>query len=236
MTQTVPRRRHGLRTLTIVLLVIAVVLILLDRVGVYVAERVAADTIQTSQHLQKRPDVDVEGIPFLTQLATGSFDRIDVTAYDVPIGQSPNVLDLSRMTVNLDQVDVARDLSSVHAATGHATANATYAELSKTLGIDVGYSGDGRIRAAKDITLLGQTIKATITVAPRLVNGALGFGAPAINGLSGLSGDVLAALQKIFNLRVPLGGIPFGVQVQSLAVTAAGVVIQFTGRNLSYHR
>ncbi len=140
------------------------------------------------------------------------------------------------MKVTLDQVDVARDLSSVHAATGHATANATYAALSKTLGIDVGYSGSGRITAAKNITLLGQTIKASITVAPRLVNGALAFGAPAINGLSGLSSEVLAALQKIFNLRVPLGGIPFGVQVRSLAVTASGVVLQFVGRDLSYRR
>ena len=43
-------------------------------------------------------------------------------------------------------------------------------------------------------------------------------------------------MQKIFRLRVPLGGVPFGVQVRSLAVTAAGVVIQFAGRDLTYRR
>ena len=231
-----PRRRRGLRVLLIVLLVLAVVLVVLDRVGVYVAERYAADTIQNSQHLNKRPDVDVEGFPFLTQLASGSFDQISVTAHDVPLGQSPTVLDLSRMRVTLDHVDVARDLSTVHATDAHATATATYAELSKTLGIDVTYDGDGRIKAAKDITLLGQTVSAAITARPSLVNGALGFGTPVINGLSGLSSAVVAAVQKIFRLRVPLGGVPFGVQVRSLAVTAAGVVIQFAGRDLTYRR
>ena len=124
----------------------------------------------------------------------------------------------------------------MHAAAGRATATATYAELSKTLGIDVTYDGNGRIRAAKNITLLGRTIPASITARPSLVNDALGFGAPVINGASGLSGEVLAAVQKIFRLQVPLSGVPFGVQVRSLSVTAAGVVIQFTGNDLSYHR
>jgi len=237
VTQTVPpHRSRGLRALLIALLVLVVLFVVADRVGVAVAERVAGDTIQSSQHLDSRPEVDVAGFPFLTQLATGNFDKITVTAHDIPVGQQVHLLNLSRIRATLHGVHVSRDFSSVHANTADAVALVGYRELGKTLGIDVEPAGNGRIKAAKRITILGQSIQASITTEPQIVNGALAFGAPTINGLGDLAQNVTDALKKVFDLTVPLQGIPFDIKVQSLQVGPDGLAILLTGNDLSYSK
>jgi hypothetical protein len=236
VTVPVRRRRRGLRALLITVLVLVVLLVVADRVGAAVAERVAADTIQRSQHLDQRPDVDVPGIPFLTQLASGTFDKVTIHANDVAIGNSAHTLDISHVAVDLDHVTVPRDFSAVHARTAHATGLISYQQLGRVLGIDVTYRGGGRVRAEKTITVLGQTFQAGITATPQLVDGALGFGAAAVNGVSGVGQDVIDGLTKVFDLRVPFDRFPFGVRVRSLQATAQGISLALDGSNLSYQR
>jgi hypothetical protein len=228
------RRRHTGRTLLIVLVVIAALLVVADRVGLVIAERAIGNTVQSSQHLNSRPDVDIAGFPFLTQLATGKSDKITITAKDVPVDKNSHALSLSRVQVVLHKVTASRSFDHFHADTAQANATASYAELSAALGIDVTYAGDGRIKAAKSITVLGQTVNAGISAQPKIVNGALSFGKTSINGLNQISGDVSAALDKIFALHIPLGGIPFGIHVTSLRVDSTGAELGLAGSNLTF--
>jgi DUF2993 family protein len=230
------RGGRALRSFVIVIVVLVVLLVAADRIGVYVAERAAGDTMQSSQHLNSRPDVDVTGFPFLTQLAAGEFDEIIVTAHDVPVGQSAHLLDVSQVRVDFRHVHVARDFSSVRAETASASAFVSYADLGKTLGIAVSYAGSGRIRATKKITAAGQTLTATITTSPQLRNGALGFASTAVNGLGQLGNEVGSALNGVFGLTLPLQGIPFKVRVTSLTAAADGVHLGLAGANLSYSK
>lgn len=228
------RRRHIGRTLLIVLVVIAALLVVADRVGLYVAERQIGDTLQTSQELPSRPDVAIAGFPFLTQLAAGKSDKITITAKDVPIDKTAHILRLSRVQVVLHKITASRTFDSFHADTAQATATITYAELSDALGIDVTYAGGGRIKAAKQITVLGQSIDAAISSEPRIVNGALSFAKTSINGLNQLGGDVASALNKIFDSNIPLKGIPFDIRVQSLRMDATGAQVALSGSNLTF--
>jgi hypothetical protein len=215
-------------------LVILALVVVADRVGAYVAERIAGDTIQSSQHLSSRPDVSIDDLPFLTQFASGNYGQVTVTAHNVPVGVASRHLDISQVAVVLHNVHVAHDFSSVHAQTATASATVTYADLGKALGIPVHYSGNGRIVAGDKITILGRTVNATVSATPRLVNGALRFASPTINGIGQLGGSVVSALNNAFDLRVPLTGIPFDVSVRSLQATSQGVQIQLSGANLSY--
>ena len=45
-------------------------------------------SLQTSQGLQQRPDVSIDGIPFLTQFASGHYQHIEVDSQDVRVGSS----------------------------------------------------------------------------------------------------------------------------------------------------
>jgi hypothetical protein len=222
------------RTFLVTVLVVAVLLVVADRVGLYVAERTAGNTIQSSQDLPNRPSVDVSGFPFLTQLASGNFDKITVTADDVPVGQKVRVLDITRIKVVLSGVNVARDFSRVTARTATAVATVSFDELSRRLGIQVSYAGNGRIKAAKRVTVLGTTVQASLSARPALVNGALAFTGTAIDNAGRLGGDVSSALNQVFDLSVPLQGIPFDIRVRSLQVDGSGVHIELTGSNLTY--
>jgi hypothetical protein len=225
-----------LRALVVTVLVVLALVVVADRVGNYVAERIAGDTIETSQHLSSRPDVSIDDLPFLTQFASGKYGQVTVTAHNVPVGPTSHQLDISQVRVVLHDVQVSHSFSSVRAAPAAATATISYADLTKALGIDVHYGGNGRVVAGDKISILGRTVNATISATPKLVNGALRFGTPVINGLGQLGGAVVNALDNAFDLRLPLSGIPFDVSVRSLQATSQGVEIQLSGANLSYSR
>lgn len=225
------------RKLLIVVLVVIGLLVALDRIGNAVAERLAADTIQSNQHLPKRPDVNITGFPFLTQLAAGNFDKIVITDDDVPIGGGSTDLQLSSIQVTLHHVRVARDLSSVHARTADAVATMSYDDLGHALGgVRVRYEGQGRITASKTLDILGHRFSGAISARPQISNGTLSFGETRISGVNQLLAEAVALLQKVFAVHLPLSGIPFNVRVRSLHADPAGLHLELVGRNLSYTR
>jgi hypothetical protein len=223
------------RRVVITLLVIVVLLVVADRVSAYVAERAAGSTIESSQHLDSRPDVNIAGFPFLTQLASGRYDKITITANDVPVGQQVRV-HLSALKVVLHSVTVSHGFSQVHSDAATATASISFADLGRTLGVDVRYAGSGRIKAVKRVAVAGQSSGATVVSTPKLVNGALAFAGTSINNAGQFGGAVTSALHKVFDLSIPLQGIPFHVRVRSLTVDREGIHLILAGRDLSYTR
>jgi hypothetical protein len=223
------------RRVVVTLLVVVVLLVVADRVSAYVAERAAGNSIESSQHLDSRPDVNIAGFPFLTQLATGKYDKITITANDVPVGQRVQV-HLSALDVVLHTVTVSHGFSRVHSNAATATASIDYADLGRALGVDVGYAGRGRIKAAKTVTAAGRSAHATVVTTPKLVDGALAFGGTSINDASQFGAAVTSELNKVFDLSIPLQGIPFHVRVRSLTVDPKGIQLVLAGRNLSYTR
>lgn len=226
------RRSPWLRRVAVTLLLLLVVLIVLDRGGDLVAERLAANTMQSSQHLEHRPDVSIEGVPFLTQFARRDYDHVTVDADDLPVADGS--VNVSHLHVDLYRLTISRDFATVHVGSGTARATISYADLSKRLGVDVRYAGNNRIRASKtfDLPIVGR-ITPNITVRPALVNGALTFGSSSINGAGDNLGSVSGALRNIFDLSVPLTGLPFQIKVRSLTVDSSGLHADFVAADLT---
>jgi len=63
--------------------VLAAFLTLADRWALLYAERRAADELKARMHLSAAPEVDIDGFPFLTQLADGRLKSVKVTVPDV---------------------------------------------------------------------------------------------------------------------------------------------------------
>jgi hypothetical protein len=223
-------------TIVIVAAGIAALLVVLDRVGLRVAERIAADTIESSQHLNSRPGVEIAGFPFLNQLATGKYDKVTITADDVAVGRPTGQLVLSRVRLVLHSLTVSRDFRRLHAARADAAATITYRELGSTLGVALSYAGGGRVRAAKTVTVAGVTVNGAVTARPRLAGGALSFSDPAVDEPRGLGAAGAAALRRLFDVTVPLNGVGFDVRARSLHADAEGLTLALTGRDLTYAR
>ncbi|MFF4506472.1 DUF2993 domain-containing protein [Streptomyces sp. NPDC001401] len=100
------RRRSRFAGLPLALKMVAGVVVLTsfltlaDRWALLYAERRAADTLKDRMHLSAAPEVDIDGFPFLTQLADGRLKSVKVTVPDVAASR----VTLARVTATAHDV------------------------------------------------------------------------------------------------------------------------------------
>lgn len=223
------------RRLVITLVVLLALLVIADRGGKAVAEHIAADNLQKSQHLPSMPDVSIDGVPFLTQLASGDYEHVSADATNLPIANG--AVDLSSLHVDLNQVQIRDSFRHYHVNSVTAHGVIDYAELSRRLGVTVRYAGHNRIRASTAITILGHRFTPTISVMPVFVNGALSFTKSTINGADNTVGSVMQTLGQVFDpSKLPLQNIPFDIRVNGLSVDAKGLELNLVGADVTYVR
>lgn len=226
-------------------IVLAAVFVGVDRVALLVAERAAANTVQDAQHLDRTPSVSVAGFPFLTQLAAGHFHKLTLAASDLTVGRDGRTVRISRVTANLRGVQVARDLSSVHADTANATAAVSFSDLSDTLGSPLSYGGPsadgvGRITARRSVSIAGQQISGSVTAEVKIANGSLSFVSPQVSvdgaGSATVPQLLADALLSVFGDPIALTRLPFGLTVRSVTADQQGVRITLVGSDLTFQR
>lgn len=74
------------RRSVVVILVLAVLLVAVDRVGAWLAGKAVADQLVgelAAYGVQSTPDADIGGFPFLTQVLSGEYDEITARLGDV---------------------------------------------------------------------------------------------------------------------------------------------------------
>ena len=81
------RKHRGLKILAVVIVVLVGLLVAADRIGVVIADRTVArqaKTQLTSEDvtLNGDPKVHIHGFPFLTQVLSGHYQRVDITVPD----------------------------------------------------------------------------------------------------------------------------------------------------------
>lgn len=230
------RRRWPLR-LAITVLVLVGLLVAVDRISVAVAEAAVAQTVQNSQHLANKPSVSIDGFPFLTQLASGHYDKIELSDDDLTVGRSRRTVKLAHLLVTLHDVHVARDFRSGTAGSGTADAKMSYQDLSQTLGTRLTYAGAGRVRASASVNVGGQSVSGAVTATPRLAGNALEFADPhvAVSGAD-VPAAVSSALAGVFGAPIPLDNLPYLLTVRSLSANQHGVSFTLTAQQLTFRR
>jgi hypothetical protein len=83
---------------------------------------------------------------------------------------------------------------------------------------------------------LGRSVSGSITTWPELHGTLLAFGNIWIDGVGGFAAELTRALNRVFDVRLPLTDIPFHVQVQSLQATSQGLELRLTGSDLVYRK
>ena len=219
-----------MRRLAVVLVVLAGLLAVADRVAATVAARAVADQVQASAALSSPPDVSIGGFPFLTQAFGGRYDSVSVVAVDVDAGE----LTIGRLDATLTGVSVplsdvlSGSVTEVPVASVRATALVGYDELSRRSGdrrLTVVPSGD-RLRVTGSASVLGQTVTASALSSVRVEGGALVVTAESYSvGGAAASAAVTRALGGRLDLRIPVTGLPYGLQVSGVRVTPAGVEV-----------
>ncbi len=230
-----PRKRWGRRlliTLVVLLLIIGVVLVVVDRVGASYAERVIGDRVAQQltdqQATAEKPDVTIEGVPFLTQVAAGNYQEIKILLnnFSGPAGDGKNIkmdrLDIRAKDVNAPLDTVRSGNGAIVAGTVTGVGTLSYADLADLIGRE-GLKlseRDGKLVGAAPLQALGQTFNATGTANLAVKDGVVSVtfadvtaeGLPNIPLVRTLVDNYVR--QLAFNLEVP--ALPLGLKVQKV--------------------
>ncbi|MFF0252925.1 DUF2993 domain-containing protein [Micromonospora zamorensis] len=238
-----PRRRGRklLIGLFVLLLVVAGLLVVADRVAVGVAEREIAKRV--SQEVTKQgaqaaePDVKVFGVPFLTQVLDGRYERISIQLRDVQAPVEGEVVRLSVLDVDARNVRASLDTlrtgqGDIVADTVDGTGTISYdslAALLKRPGLTLGEQ-NGKLAVTAPVDILGQKLTvsgtADVTVAD---NGAvaLRFNDLDAAGLPNLplARALLNNYAKGISVDVPLPDLPFQLAVREVRPLPEGLAV-----------
>ena len=220
-------RRTGRRILILVIVLLALLGLLfgLDRA----AAAVTADRIATklqAQGFPVKPNVFVEGFPFLTQLISRHLDGVEVISPEFPVGQVTASIDVHATDITLDSGYQSGTIARVN-----GTGLITFASLAKlpalanVPGLKISGDGPRMVKLSANLAIFAATAIARVNLASpheialRLVSAS---GVPA------------ALLDPIRHLTVQIPALPLGLTVQSVTVSPQGVVIGVSGSNVSF--
>ena len=144
------------------ILTLAAFLGLADRWALLYAEHKAADRLKDQLHLTAAPEVEIEGFPFLTQLADDRLDSVKVTVPDVAADR------VTLAKVSATATDVRLDSDGPTSVRGaripelHGEVLLSFADLNRELGASqVTFTGDGRdrVRARGTFPVAGHDLR-----------------------------------------------------------------------------
>ena len=127
--------------------------------------------------------------------------------------------------------------SGASVQTADGTAVLSYAELSRALGVKLGYAGGGRVQASKTVQALGQSVTGTASADVGVAGGdELTFSSVRVGLSQGgvtVPKEVTDQFASLFENKLSLRGLPFHLRIQSLVADEDGVHIAATARGLT---
>ena len=217
------------------MLVLGVLLVAADRGGAAVAERVLADELQRGGAMPTRPEVDVRGVPFLTQALAGRYDQVDVVAREVPGGDVAGTpLTVRRLSATLHgaHLPLADALSGtvtsvpVERVDARALLPFDVVSSSSTVSdLEVG-AEDGLLRLSGTVRVLGQDITGSALSSLAVADGQVVVSAESFDVGGRLTSRLLTrALAGRFDARVAVGALPYGLRLEDVVVQDDGLAV-----------
>ncbi|WMD09630.1 DUF2993 domain-containing protein [Streptomyces sp. FXY-T5] len=236
---------RALRILLIFVVILGGLFVIADRVAVGFAEDEAADRLKTTENLSATPDVSIKGFPFLTQVAGGSLDDIEVGIkdYEAAAGNGQKIR-IDDLRADMKGVEFSGDYSSATASTATGTATIAYDELLKTakseptqvapgvtanvIGLSDG--GNGKIKVTVEATVLGTKLPEPVSVlsSVKVDNGTVRVHA---DGLPKFGGVDIAEnrVRAITDFQQKIDGLPGGIKLDTVQAAPDGVEITVKG-------
>ncbi|MFC7841186.1 DUF2993 domain-containing protein [Streptomyces sp. NPDC057382] len=241
---------RALRILLIFVVVLGGLFVIADRVAVGFAEDEVADRLKSTENLSSTPDVSIKGFPFLTQVAGGSLDDVEVGIqdYEAATGDGGRTIRIDDLQADMKGVEFSGDYSSATATTATGTATIAYDELLKTAKVEptqiapgvtanvVGLSdgGNGKIKVAVEATVLGTTLPEPVAVLSTVTVVDGDTVRVKADGLPKFAGVNLAEnrVRTITDFQQKIDGLPGGIKLDKVQAAPDGVEISVRGSDV----
>jgi LmeA-like phospholipid-binding len=219
-----------MRKFLIALVILVIVLVVIDRAGLFIAERQISTRVQAAYNLPAKPGVSIAGFPFLTQVASGNYQQIDVSI------KASDTDGVRLQDINAKFTGVHASLSlllgqnsgDITAAHASGTATIPFSQVQQRLprGVTIGPDGGNQL------TVAGATAFGAIRGTARLGVSSSGITiTPERLTVAGLSSGALAGR---FTFTIPVGALPLHLTISGVHVTRGGLVVDATGQNVRF--
>ncbi|MCT7351649.1 DUF2993 domain-containing protein [Streptomyces sp. 15-116A] len=241
---------RALRILLVVVVILGGLFVIADRVAVNFAEGEAADRLKATENLADTPDVSIKGFPFLTQVAGGSLDEVEVGIqdYEATAGDGAQKIRIDDLRADMKGVEFSGDFRSATASSATGTATVSYDELLKTAESEptqvapgvtanvVGLSdgGNGKIKVEVEATVLGTKLPEPVYVlsSVKVVDGdTVRVQADALPKFGSITLPE-SRVRKITDFQQRIDGLPGGIRLDKVEAGESGVHITVEGSDV----
>ncbi|PZH06832.1 DUF2993 domain-containing protein [Streptomyces sp. NTH33] len=239
---------RALRILLTVAVILGLLFVVVDRVAVHFAENQAADRLRTAENLASTPDVSIKGFPFLTQMASGELDDVEVGIknYEAATGNDDQKIRIDDLRADMKGVRFSGDYRSATASAATGTATIAYDELLKAaksgpapvgLGVTaqvVGLSdgGNGKIKVDIAATLLGVKLpRISVLSSVTVKDGRVRVEADTLPRFGGVR-LVENRIRAVTDFQQAIDRLPGEVRLDSVRAVEDGIEITVKGSNV----
>lgn len=241
------RDLRSVRPLLADVLIVAVVLAVLgwgldwaSRIG---AQSVMARSVQRSEQLSQRPDVDVHGWFFLPQAVSGRYGEVDIAVHDL----RRETLRLAAVTARLYGVHVplhavvTGSVSMIFVERTRETAVLSYADLNAYLtglgdAITVSAGPSGQLKLTGHTVVLGHSLSISADAKVQPVPGYLQITPTQLQTGTPLDTGSRLLLGQRLTLSIPTNSLPFGQQVTAIHPGKQQLTVEAGGNNILISR
>jgi hypothetical protein len=234
------RRRRRVRRWVMAVFAVIVLLILLvigDRVALAVTENDMASQFQANG-LPVKPSVTIEGFPFLTQLAAKDFNKVDISASNVPVTlPTGGSLSITSIHATINGLHISSYSSTASAKVDHMTASAyiSFGALAEAGGVGGGSgitvtpdgtdkvkitAGLGGVFSDTEEAQITQTGPQTISIKVLPSNSAVG--------------SLLSSFGS-FSFNLP-PGVPPSLKITGLTLNSQGLTVSAAATNATFSK
>ena len=221
--------------LLVVLVLLAAGLVVADRVGASYASSLVSQQLTSQLRLSQNPKVEITGVPFLTQWASGNYQEIDIA---IPSLTAQNI---TVDNVNATVKDVrtkpfltsGSDLGSAKAGSVDLHGLVPFSALPLPSGFTASASGS-QLKVTGNVSVFGNSVPVTAIENVSLQGSTIAFNPTNVQAnAGGVQVDVSGTVAKQLALSVNVSGLPFGVEVTGIAVDPSGLLATGQGQNVS---
>jgi hypothetical protein len=210
-----------MRKLLLFLILLIILLAVTDRVAVAGVERDLANRIAAATDVSGTPEVEIIGVPFLTQAVSGHYPEVRFDIGTLRYGGVP-IEDLKGAAYDVtaplaDLLQNRADIRAGRIAVSGTLTNATIDRFAPQ-GVKIRGKGD-RFVASGELVVGAQKVEFTAEMKAELTDDGIRLQAEKIEG-------VPAALARFVNYTIPFKGkLPFDVKVTEVRSVPGGLQI-----------
>jgi hypothetical protein len=239
----VPARRRGIKILLGLVLVLAILAVIADRVGAAVAQNAAESRLAEDAHFAGKPSLTVHGVPFLTQAVRGKYRNISVSGRLTQLGEINDAsLDVDLYGARLPLGDVIRrDIQQIPVDRVQGFVTVPYSELARLSQIpDLVIKPNGsKLDASATVTLpaVGNHITVRGEGELTLVGGKIRVGLTHLSaGSLSVPAAALPAVSDAVTAFIPVPSLPYGLHLDSIQAQPDGLRVSSSATNVVLKR